>query len=117
MVLMESSHLSPDELRAIYIKATPRQRYRVALDRIEYPGLGPSLLVNVVSALEGFARTVAIQVRLAKGESLDAAYADLRNVGPIQLIADHICPAFGTTPEGQFGDQAWASLPSAIKFR
>jgi hypothetical protein len=114
---METSEISPDELRDLYIRANPRQRYRVALDRIEGPELGPSLFVNVMSALEGFARTVAVHAQVEKGEPVEAAYSRLRNVGPIQLIADHICPAYRMTPAELFAAADWASLPDAVKFR
>ena len=114
---MESSQISPDELRELYVRATPRQRYRVALDRIENAALGPSLLVNVVSALEGFARTVAVHALVARGDSYETAYARLRNVGPVELIADHVCPEYRTTPEAKFGSNAWNRLPDAVRFR
>ena len=114
---MMYEQLSPDQLREFYVRATPRQRYQVALARIEHPEHGPSLLVNVISALEGFARTVAVQCRVASGESIEKAYASLRNVAPVELLASHICPSYGTTPEATFGPENWAKLPEAVKFR
>ena len=114
---MEKASISPDELRDLYIRGTPRQRYRIALDRIEHPELGPSLFVNVMSALEGFARTVAVHSRVTNGQSVEIAYSSLRNVGPIELIADHICPAYDTTPAELFEPTDWALLPDAVKFR
>ena len=114
---MPNDQISPDELRDLYVKATPRQRYRVAMDRIEHPELGPSLLVNVISALEGFARTVAVHALAARGDTVQSAYARLRNVGPIALLDEHICPAYGIAPDTAFGSDAWGKLPDAVEFR
>ena len=50
---MADEQLSPDELRRYYLAGTLNQRYHIAWQRIEHPDLGPSLLVNVMSALEG----------------------------------------------------------------
>lgn len=114
---MPTDQISPEELRDLYVKATPKQRYRVALDRIEHPGLGPSLLVNVMSALEGFARTVAVHTLVTRGGAVESAYARLRDVGPVALLAEHVCPAYRTTPDAAFGSDAWGKLPDAVKFR
>jgi hypothetical protein len=114
---MGISQIPPDELRDLYIRGTPRQRFRIALQRIDNPELGPSLLVNVMSALEGFARAVAVHTRVTNGQPVEAAYSSLRNVGPVDLIADHICPAYRTTPAKLFDPADWALLPDAVKFR
>jgi hypothetical protein len=101
----------------MYVNATLRQRYSVAMQRIDNPSLGPSLLVNVVSALEGFARAVAMRVLVGKGVSLEQAYRCLKHLGALELIADHVCPAYKITPEEAFGPHVWSQLPQAIKFR
>ena len=108
---------SPDELRELYVKATLRQRYRVALDRIEYAHLGPSLFVNVMAALEGFARAVALKKALERGDAVGTAYNRIRNLGPVELLTLHVCPAYDTTPAAAFGDDAWEKLPDAVRFR
>ena len=113
---MEYSQTPPDELRELYAKGTVKQRYHVALQRIENPHVGPGQLVNIMSALEGFARSVALHARVRSGASFDAAYAELRNVGPVALLEKHICPAYSTTPKDAFGE-AWSQLPEAVSFR
>ena len=48
-------------LRKKYIEATLSQRLHVALQRIKGSGDGPDLLVAYVSAIEGFARSLAMR--------------------------------------------------------
>ncbi len=38
------------DLRTLYINATPRQRLRVAKDRLNHLSSGPNILIQVVSA-------------------------------------------------------------------
>lgn len=114
---MEYEQIPAKELRRLYVKATLRQRYRVAINRIDSPHIGPSLLVNVVSALEGFARAVALRSLVQRGMPIKQAYNCLRNIGPIVLIREHICRAYNVAPKTAFGDDAWAQLPDAVAFR
>ena len=114
---MTDDQISAKELRAMYVTGTLRQRYRIATSRIDNPHLGPSVLVNAVSALEGFARAVAVRKRAAAGHTLQEAYATLRYEGPVELLRDHVCPAFGVDPATQFGVDAWSQIPEAVEFR
>lgn len=114
---MSDSQIPPRELREHYLRATPRQRYQVALQRIENASSGPSLLVNVMSALEGFTRSVAVRQRVDMGETYEQAYPKVRNVGPVDLLSEHVCPTLETTPEEAFGPEAWSALPDAVDFR
>lgn len=114
---VHESPLTADELRELYVVATLSQRYRVARDRIDHPSLGPSLLVNVVSALEGFARAIAVKAAVKRGEAVESAYNQLRNLGPVRLIAEHVCPAYHIAPVAAFGEVAWNALPEAVRFR
>ena len=55
------------ELRELYVKATPQQRYKVAIDRLQFQNSGPNLLIQYVSAVEGFARSVALDFEVKAG--------------------------------------------------
>ena len=116
--IVTQHELTPKQLRALYLNGTLRQRFRIAAQRVDRSTIGhPSTLVNAVSALEGFARAVAIKALLNSGTSLDEAYAYLRDVGPRDLITKHVCPAYGASPEHAFGAVAWRHIPEAIEFR
>jgi len=114
---LDYTQTPPDELRRLYIRATPRQRYKVAIERITNAASGPSLLVTVMSALEGFARCVAVRGMMRDGHTFDGAYGRLRNLGPVELIADYICAPSHIAPQELCGTLAWAQLPEAVSFR
>jgi len=106
-----------EELRQIYVKATPRQRFQVALQRLDYKDSGPNQLIQHVSAVEGFARSVALDLERKSGTPVEQAYNRLRNVGPVALIRDHISPTVQTAPEVLFGSEDWELFDVAVQFR
>jgi hypothetical protein len=108
---------TPRQLRDLYVKGTLRQRYSVACQRIDHAELGPSVLVNAVSALEGFSRAVAVRALVNAGTDLREAYEYHRKTGLVDLISKHICPALQTTPIAAFGAHAWGQIPEAVEFR
>lgn len=114
---MGNGDLTPKQLRDIYVASTLRQRYSIACQRIEHPDLGPSVLVNAVSALEGFSRAIAVRALSQAGMSIGEAYQFHRNTGTVDLIAKHICPWLRTTPTTAFGAKAWRQIPEAVEFR
>jgi hypothetical protein len=114
---LSDTQIPPKHLRELYIKGTLRQRYGIACQRIDHPELGPSVLVNAVSALEGFSRAVAVRALVTAGTRLDDAYRYHRLTGAVDLIAKHICPAYRTTPIATFGANAWKQIPEAVEFR
>ena len=105
------------ELREAYINASPRQRYLVALDRLKYEDSGPNLLIQHVSAVEGFARSVALEFEVKGGEPRDLAYDRLRNIGPVPLIRDHIAGKIQMDPGILFGEYEWELFDIAVQFR
>jgi hypothetical protein len=66
------AHLT--QLRKLYIEATPRQRPGIAIQRISNPDHGPDLLVAYVSAIEGFARCLAMRQQGHSKAELAAVY-------------------------------------------
>jgi len=115
--IVAAEELTPKQLREIYARGTLKQRYGIACQRIDFPDLGPSVLVNAVSALEGFSRAVAVRALVQAGMSVRDAYVYHRNTGTIDLIAKHICPWLHTTPTIAFGARVWKQIPKAVAFR
>jgi hypothetical protein len=111
------AQLSPNQLRELYVRGTLRQRYGIACQRIDHPELGPSVLVNAVSALEGFSRAVAVRALIETGTKLEEAYEYHRRASVVHLIARHICPILRTTPVKAFGAKAWGRIPLALEYR
>jgi hypothetical protein len=105
------------ELRSQYIRANPRQRILVALDRIKCPDSGPNRLIVTVSAVEGLARTIALHLRAGKGESIEAVYEELWRSVPTALIEKHVCPLLGKSPEELFTEAAWKLFKIAVGYR
>jgi hypothetical protein len=114
---MRAGELTPQELRDLYLKGTLRQRYRIAQQRFDRAAVGPSELVNCVSALEGFSRAVAMRRLVQSGNALNEAYVYLRDKGVVELIAKHVCPAYQTSPSVVFGEAAWKQIPEAVAYR
>lgn len=90
---------------------------KVALQRLQYQDSGPNLLIQYVSAIEGFARSVALDFVVRAGEPLDEAYDRLRNIGPVPLIRDHIASKIQQDPEMIFGAEEWELFDIAVQFR
>lgn len=73
-------HLS--ELRRLYVEATPRQRLHIAKQRLESPPEhGPNVLVAAVSAVEGFARSIAMHCRAGSKAELTAIFPNTSTKG------------------------------------
>lgn len=114
---MAAGDLTAAQLRELYIKGTLRQRYSIASQRFDRSAVGPSELVNCVSALEGFARAVAMRRLIEAGNTPKNAHSHLRNLGVVELITLHVCPAYQISPESLFDTEAWKQIPEAIEFR
>jgi hypothetical protein len=104
-------------LRAAYVQATPRQRAKVALDRMKHPDAGPNLLIAIVSAVEALARALALDIEIAKGIGPRPAYGNLRNRGPIDLLSGVVAPARSTTMPGLVGAECWEEFKWAVQYR
>jgi hypothetical protein len=109
--------LTPKQLRDIYIRGTLRQRYRIAAQRFDSATVHPSTLVNAVSAMEGFARAVAVHQLVGVGLSVEKAYEYVKKLGIVDLVEKHICPALQVSPRALFGAGSWGAIPKAVEFR
>jgi hypothetical protein len=76
-----------DQLRRSYIEASPRQRFSIARQRIRYPEHGPNILVANVSAVESFARCLAMHCHAKSKAALSELYPTYRFKGAEELIS------------------------------
>lgn len=112
-----AAHLTPDELRAQYVQASLSQRYSVAQDRIANPDLGPAQLINVMSALEGFARALALHAAMRAGQLREDAYRRLRNKGPERLIEEDLRSTYGDRLDHLVAGADLHLLSEAVQYR
>lgn len=117
MTEMEEMKARLDELRQLYLRATPVQRYKVALDRIMFSNSEANKLVQYVGAVEGFARSIAIELKCRNGIKAENAYSSLRYLNAVIILEDHICPAKGKTAGELFGVEDWNLFTLAVEFR
>lgn len=105
------------ELREAYVKASPQMRLNVALQRIKNPTCGANQIIQIVSAVEGFARSLAVhRNNLITGEEIDAAYKKLKSKGPKQII-EYICEIEKLNRADLFPEEQWELFEYAIKYR
>ena len=108
-------HLS--ELRRLYVEATPRQRLHIAKQRLEFPEHGPNVLIATVSAVEGFARSIAMHCRAGSKAELTAIYPQYKFKAPEELIAEYLQSRNLGTPETFFDPESWRLFKIAVKYR
>jgi hypothetical protein len=105
------------ELREAYFRANPNQRYKVATDRLRYRESNVNHLIQCVSAVEGFARSVALDFAVQSGTPVDQAYRSLRYVSPVPLIQEIMANRMKSTPEIIFGQDDWKLFDLAVQYR
>jgi len=106
-----------EDLRELYIKATPSQRLKVALDRMNFPECGPNKLIQAVSAVEGLSRALLLNAKVTGGESIDLAYNEIRRYNAKRLVKEYICRYHGSNPTDFISNDVWITFCHAIKYR
>jgi hypothetical protein len=101
-------------LRHAYVRASFRQRYQVAMQRLDNPGSLPNELVATLSVLEAIARAIVTDVEESRGQDRDKAYRKIKNLGPVELLA-RACHCFGLT--GEWFGADWELVPHITRFR
>ena len=109
------SHLA--ELRQHYVEATPRQRLSVARQRILNPEHDPNRLIAYVSAVEGFARTLCMHLRVKSKAELAALYPQYRWRSAEELIREYLTAKGVVDPATQFEEGAWGLFCYAVQYR
>jgi hypothetical protein len=105
-----------ESLRAIYIKSNPKQRYGVAIQRIEIQNGLPNQLIQVISAVEGFARSIVINQECQKGKSIEDIYKRFKNKNPKELLR-RISSNQKDSPEDVFGKETFDKFLHAVEYR
>jgi hypothetical protein len=105
------------ELRQCYIEATPRQRFHIASQRINPPEHGPNLLVAYVSAIEGFARSLALHQEAPSKTALSVMYPKYKNMKAARLIEQFLKKKINKAPEDFFDKDIWEKVGFAIEYR
>lgn len=103
-------------LRKVYVNSHPSGRIQIANQRIRYPNCGPNKIIVRVSAAEGIARSIIINLKQAKGENIKTVYKKYKHKNPDDIIRD-ICKEFRTGPWKFFGKKNWLDFIWAIKYR
>src|SRR4051812_36438852 len=91
------------QLRSSYIEATPRQRLSIAQQRMRFPEHGPNILVASVSAVEGFARCLAMHCHANTKLELSTIYPAYRFKGAEELISEYPSDRDFGEPSAFFG--------------
>jgi hypothetical protein len=104
-------------LRRSYVEATPRQRFSIAKQRIQYPEHGPNILVASVSAVEGFARCLAMHCYATDKSALSALYPEYRHKGAEELINEYLGKRGLGDPTVFFGGEIWKRFHYAVEYR
>jgi len=106
-----------EELRKIYVKSTPSQRLRVALQRINFTDHAPNLLVTRVSSVEALARSLLVH-HLAASQSNPLSFYELfRKTGPTSLVEAYLQVKLASTPESVLGADTWELFGHAVYYR
>ena len=106
-----------DELRKKYLRLNRSQRFNIANQRIRNePEYGPDRLVAALSALEGYARSLAVDHLARDGRDRWSTYESVMYLGPIKLLKEHVLPSLGLSQD-TFSEDLWARVKEAITFR
>ena len=105
-----------ESLRDQYICATPRQRFGVALQRINDPPAIPNQLVTNVSAVEAFARSLVAHLESHTREELRSAHQRIKKREAHNLVADYL-KSKQLKPDEHFGEELWAGFRLAVGYR
>jgi len=104
-------------LRRSYIEATPRQRLYIAKQRLQYPEHGPNVLVANVSAVEGFARCLAMHCHATSKAGLSALYPEYWRKTAEELISEYLENRKLGDPDVFFGEELWKRFRFAVEYR
>ena len=118
---MESNELGflLDELQKLrdrYIFATPRQRLKVANQRIKNPDAGANILVTTFSAVEAFARSLVLHSKKRPQINVRKLYARYKDRTASTLIAEYL-KIIDKDPIALFGKDLWKTFKLAESYR
>lgn len=107
------------KIREMYASLTPRQRLSIIRKRLADHHFGPNRLVTAVSAVEAFARTLAMH-RKVKGKAkteLTTLYRKYRDRAPKPLVQEYLRAHGINSPAAFFGEDTWRLFGYAVDYR
>ena len=118
------AHVVPDidyvarlqSLRDSYVVAYPRQRLHIIRQRLDDHHFGPNRLVTLVSAVEAYARCLALRLRAKKREDFKKFYPKYRDKGPKALVAECVKARGVDDFPSFFGEDNWKLFGYAIDY-
>jgi len=109
--------LTEEKLRELYVDSTPRQRLKVALDRLSFPEHEPNLLITRVSSVEAIARSLLVHHATVVGEPISVAYERYRLIGPEKLLDFYFKATIAKSAHEYFGTECWEKFQDAVRYR
>jgi hypothetical protein len=107
-----------NSVRAGYVTLTPAQRMKIIGDRIaDDPYNGPNKLVTMVSAVEGFARSLVVQHNVETADRMHKRYARFRYCTPDFLIEKSLRLHGKVVASAFFSEDTWPLFLLAVEFR
>ena len=100
----------------MYEGATPRQRWSVALQRINNPSADPNELVTRVSAVEAFARSLLANSGTSSRDDVLIKHRRLSKRDAPSLVEAYV-KLHATTPKDAFGEEIWETFRVAVSAR
>jgi hypothetical protein len=113
-VLAQAAELQA--LRVSYAGATPSQRLKVAIQRINNPTAYANELVTRVSAVEAFARSLLANVDTTDREQVQAKHKKLESREATSLVEAY-SKLHGVKPKDVFGEELWETFRVAVSAR
>jgi hypothetical protein len=104
-------------IRATYVCATPRQRLAIIRQRLSDHHFGPNRLVTAVSAVEAFARTLAMHANFGTKDELSGNYTKYSHRKPGVLIREYLAAKGIADAKAFFGEDTWQLFGYAVKYR
>ena len=104
-------------IRESYVESGPTQRLRVLSQRLANPEHGPNLLVTYVSAVEAFARSLAMHCKAKTKTDLRALYPGYRNRKVEELLSEYVAALEQGDPSQVFGENVWHLFGHAVTAR
>ena len=107
------------ELKGRYVLATPRQRLKVIIDRLEGDiPYSPNQIVTNVSAVEAFSRCLTARyLAKSKRRGLTDIYRALESWSPESLLEEYFRVRAGTSAAEGLGEKLWKHFRYACSYR
>ena len=106
-----------ESLRKSYIRAYPKQRLHVAMQRIKNPDHDPNRLIAYVAAVEGLARSLCMYQHPKARTRVDELYPSYVRRGAETLVGEYLASKNLGKPRALFGDETWELFEYAVQYR